>query len=115
MIKRLTVPIYGRRLIFADTRSDAVRALRQLKRDEEATEADFDCYGLTDEHRGTVLMFVDSEKHHPGGELATVVHESVHAAGMVLGYAGVDYGPENDEQLAYLVDWIFTQWNRRMV
>lgn len=114
MIKRLTVPIYGRRLIFADTRSDAMRAFRRLKRGEEGSEADWDCYGLTDEHRGTILMFVDTEKNHPGGELATVAHESVHAAGMVLGYAGVEYGPGNDEQQAYLVDWIFTQWNRRM-
>ena len=114
MIKRLTIPIYGRPIIFADTRSDALTASRRLKRCEEGSEDDFDCYGLTDEHRGVILMFVDTERKHPGGEMATVVHECVHAAGKVLGYVGVEYGPENDEQLAYLVDWIFTQWNRRM-
>lgn len=59
-------------------------------------------------------MFVNRAKVHPGGFLATVVHECVHAAGMVLEIAGVDYGPRDDEQLAYLVDWIYSKWVQKL-
>lgn len=42
-------------------------------------------------------------------DLGTMVHEAVHCANHVLMIAGVKTSQNNDEALAYLVQWIFEE------
>lgn len=116
---RLRVPVYRRTVVLVDDKEEAkrLRAKYRTKDEREASseEADSSVYGNCAVcGKRAVVMFVNRAKKHPGGILATVVHESVHAAGQVLEIAGVNYGPSDDEQLAYLTDWLYTQWCRRM-
>lgn len=41
--------------------------------------------------------------------LEVLVHEIVHATGMVLSYTGVEPSFSNDEQMAHMVSWLFGQ------
>jgi hypothetical protein len=44
--------------------------------------------------------------------LEVLVHEIVHASGMVLSYTGVEPSFSNDEQMAHMVSWLFGQMRR---
>ncbi len=61
-------------------------------------------YGQTGWYEGRgVSMYIE-----PGAPMDVLVHECVHAAGIILKMRGIQYStPPDDEALAYLTGWIY--------
>lgn len=87
-VARVRVPIYGRTVYMVDDAEEArlLRAKHRTpdQREQVSEESENNCFG------------------------------NCGVCGHLLEYAGVKYGPSDDEQLAYLTDWLFIQWCRRM-
>ena len=49
----------------------------------------------------------------PKPKLGEIAHEAVHAAHFLLKDVGVKITPDNDEPLAYLVQWIVDELTKR--
>lgn len=64
------------------------------------------CEGLTVFSQNFVIIW-SKYKDKSIESLTTLVHESVHAANMILDHKGIPMSLENDESQAYLVEWIF--------
>ena len=79
-------------------------ALKKLKI-EEPIEID-GCDGQTIFCKDFVVIW-SKHKDKSIESLSTLVHESVHAANMILDHKGIPMTLENDESQAYLVEWIF--------
>lgn len=64
-------------------------------------EVEGECSGITGwSETGVVVLVAD-------GNIATLVHECVHASIFILEYVGIDVSSNNGECLAYLVDNMF--------
>lgn len=66
--------------------------------------------GVTLLTSGGIIIWVEDRKAY--GVLA---HESVHAAKFLFGMKGIIASNDNDEPLAYMVQWIFESCLKRMV
>lgn len=71
-----------------------------------------DCLGLTDKIKGkdlTAIVIYLKSGDMQTKNLGTMVHEATHAANFLFDHCGIRADLDNDEPLAYLVDWIFRQ------
>jgi hypothetical protein len=100
------IPIYRFRLVMAPVGSTekSLAKHKLLTREVEFPEATdlATCQKVGFKTGGMgILLFLPS-KRHP----STTLHECIHAAHMVLDMVGIDIDPEDDEALAYLVEWL---------
>lgn len=92
------------RVIFTD---DMVATLKRIDPTEDAKETKAFkavCYQEGYPHRpvpGKPLLVLKMN-----ATVAEISHEALHATYAILRYAGVRFSPTNDEQVAYLLDYI---------
>ena len=65
--------------------------------------------GSTISTHGGVIIWIDSKE-----SLGALAHESVHAAKFLFAQKGIISSNENDEPLAYMVQWIFEKCLRKI-
>ena len=65
--------------------------------------------GLTASGPNGIVIWIESPQY-----LGALAHESVHAAKFLFNYKGVQPSNENDEPLAYLVQFIFENCYKRI-
>lgn len=97
MRKRIPIEPYGFSMVVTDSR-ETWNALR-AEGIEPCTEDNADGAVGRGFNTECVLGVFDGEWH-------TLAHEAVHAAHLLLDYAGVVIEPQNDEAMAYLVGFI---------
>lgn len=100
---KINVPIFYTTI----TVSDKVEDVFYTEHDQEQARHS---YGQTGWYDGRgVSMYIE-----PNCPPDTIVHECVHAAGIILKMRGIQYGPPpDDEALAYLTGWIYDQIKRK--
>jgi hypothetical protein len=64
------------------------------------------CEGTTDFYDGFIVIW-SKHKDKSQESILNLVHESVHAANLILDFKGIPISLENDETQAYLIEWIF--------
>lgn len=71
-------------------------------------ESAFGCAGMTAWLDGNLAMYVGD--CNP----ATLVHEITHAVLFILGYVGIDPASSNGESMAYLMDNMFSAFEKEI-
>ena len=117
--KRVKIPIWLSEIIFINSNDD------QLLYDEwdldfkgRMPRASFFNYHKDVEEEGVkfqkemFVMVLNTEHPIDAPSYGTLVHECIHAAGAILDSRGVLADWNNDEALAYLVQWIFNQGSK---
>ncbi len=104
MLFKIQVPIFATTI----TVSDNPDSVFYTEHDRELARG---AYGQTGWYDGRgVSMYIE-----PNSPADTLVHECVHAAGVILKMRGIGYGaPPDDEALAYLTGWIYAKINNKI-
>jgi hypothetical protein len=109
-MKRRIVPVYGLAVHFTNDVDDA-RAFVKRRGGKDEAQA-FDnvdgislAFSTAHDERVRIIGVFD-------GTVATVTHESVHAAWEILETCGVQVSSDNDEALAFLAGWFTGQFMR---
>lgn len=100
----IRVPIFYTYITFSDCADDVFYT-------EEEQETAYKAYGQTGWYpeRGVSIYI------QPNAPVDTLIHECVHAAGLILKFRGITYGtPPDDEILAYLTGWIYENLNKQI-
>ena len=101
---KIKVPIFGFDINFSDKPEDVFYT-------EYDVNSAKDAYGQTGMYRGRgISMYIE-----PNAPEDTLVHECVHAVGMICAARGIKYNvPPDDEIFAYLVGWLYTTIQKRI-
>lgn len=101
---KIQVPIFYTTITFSDCADDVFYT-------EEERVLAHKAYGQTGWYQGRgVSMYIE-----PNAPVDTLIHECVHAAGIILKMRGINYGaPPEDETLAYLTGWIYEKISKKL-
>lgn len=102
--KTFRLPIYGRTIKVLTTAKEVQRV---LKEDKNLSTISGCCF--TTKGDPNYYIYVNTERYDDGVvrmSIPVVSHECVHAAMDVLYDCGVIYGPDNQEAVAYLQDYL---------
>jgi hypothetical protein len=109
-MKEVKVPLYGFRIFFCNDESELRDYIKKNAPDPETALPGKDRFlGLCPDFQGKdgckhrIMAIVD-------GNMSTLAHEATHMAFIVLEAAGITVEADNNEALAYLVDWLFAQF-----
>lgn len=101
----ISVPIYEQGLYLCTTPESKEKLYKSLEMEYTYYPAAGSVAPLYDEGTGQYSTVMEIHEHTE----QTLVHECVHAAWYILDNAGVEVTADNQEPLAYLTDWLYSQ------
>ncbi len=115
-MKKVRVPLFNFSVYFSNDIDETTRFVEKNCGDEKTLNTIKDAL---EDSLGVTITFNDKEDRFTrvlgvfNGEVGTAAHESVHVAYSIIRGAGIDITEENHEVLAYLTDWLLTQFMKR--
>lgn len=116
MKRSVRVPLYGVTVVFTDDHAEArkeeakhltsIEAYMDAKAGADLDDPELTSPGHARSASGVVVVCVE--------DAGCLVHELSHAAFEVLENVGIPIGYRNQEPHAYLIQWLYDQWQEKM-